>query len=251
MRATLLRKLSHKFRKAAQIVGEVFGESGRQVEKRLAVVKAAREEPEKLGKLVAEMDRTGKVGGAFRKLRMAQDEERIQGLTIAPGRNRTLIIDPPWDYEGFSAAGRATGPYATMTHEELLALPVESWAEENAHLYLWTTNNFSGRAHELMARWGFAYKTQLTWSKPRWGFGTYFRSQTEHVLFGVRGVLRTRSDSISTLFYGEMGEHSEKPEEFYNIVRQASYEPFGEVFQRKARPDFKNVYVASNAEGEP
>jgi hypothetical protein len=39
-----------------------------------------------------------------------------------------------------------------------------------------------------------------------------------------------------------MGGHSEKPEKFYEIVRAASYPPYGEAFQRKPRPDFVNLY---------
>jgi N6-adenosine-specific RNA methylase IME4 len=98
-----------------------------------------------------------------------------------------------------------------------------------------------------MARWGFAHKTILTWIKPRWGLGSYFRNQTEHVLFGIRGALGTRSDSISTLFEAPVGEHSEKPERFYEIVRAASYSPYGEAFQRQARPDFANLFVRRQA----
>ena len=146
------------------------------------------------------------------------------------GKHRTLIVDPPWDYEWLSLAGRAAPGYATMSHEELLALPVQDWAENNCHLYLWTTNNFITRAVDLMAAWGFAHKTMLTWVKPRWGLGSYFRNSTEHVLFGVRGELRTRSDAIATHFEAPVGKHSEKPEVFYDIVRQASYGPFGEAF---------------------
>jgi N6-adenosine-specific RNA methylase IME4 len=56
----------------------------------------------------------------------------------------------------------------------------------------------------------------------------------------VRGELRTRADNISTLFHAPVGEHSEKPEAFYEIVRSASYPPFGEVFQRTPRQDFSN-----------
>jgi N6-adenosine-specific RNA methylase IME4 len=98
-----------------------------------------------------------------------------------------------------------------------------------------------------MAAWGFQHKTVLTWVKPRWGLGSYFRNSTEHVLFGVRGELRTRSDSIATHFEAPMGEHSEKPEAFYNIVRQASHGPYGEIFQREARPDFTNVFQMREA----
>src|SRR5262249_47315338 len=161
---------------------------------------------------------------------------------------RTLVIDPPWEYDWLSIAGRAVPGYATMSHEELLALDVGQWAEGDCHLYLCTTNNFSGRAHELMARWGFAYKTTLTWHKPEWGLGSYFRNQTEHVLFGIRGEIGTRpaAQSISTIFEGPIGEHSEKPEEFYQIVRTASYPPYGEGFQREPRPDFISLYEPSD-----
>lgn len=120
-----------------------------------------------------------------------------------------------------------------MTHDELLAFDVSKWAEDDCHIYLWTTNNFRPRAIELMPVWGFQHKTILTWGKPRWGLGSYFRNSTERVLFGVRGELRTRSDSIATLFNAPVAEHSAKPDAFYDIVRKASYLPYGEIFQRK------------------
>lgn len=231
-------------------IGTFAGVSGRTVEKIAAVVEAAESEPEKFGHLVDEMDRTGKVTGAYRKLRQAKDEARIIGVAPVEGRFRTLVIDPPWDYEWLSLAGRAAPGYATMSHDELLAMDVPSWAEDNCHLYLWTTNNFMTRAVELMARWGFQHKTVLTWVKPRWGLGSYFRNSTEHALFGVRGELRTRSDSIATHFEAPVGEHSEKPEQFYEIVRAASYPPYGEAFQRTDRSDFSNLFCRAQEAAE-
>ena len=127
----------------------------------------------------------------------------------------------------------------------VLAFDLGQWVDEQsggAHLYLWTTNNFLTRAVELMSVWGFEHRTVLTWVKPRWGLGSYFRNSTEQCLFGTRGKLMTRVDDIATHFEAPVGEHSEKPEEFYNIVRRASYPNYGEVFQRKPRPDFQNVY---------
>jgi N6-adenosine-specific RNA methylase IME4/ParB-like chromosome segregation protein Spo0J len=228
-------------------IGAFAGVSGRTVEKIADVVAAAEAEPAKFSHLVDEMDRTGKVSGAHRKLKQAMDERRVLGLVPVVGKFRTIVVDPPWDYEWLSLAGRAAPGYSTMSHEELLAMAgqFERWSEDNCHLYLWTTNNFITRAVELMARWGFRHKTVLTWVKPKWGLGSYFRNQSEHVLFGVRGELRTRSDSIATIFEAPLGEHSEKPERFYEIVRAASYPSgryFGEVFQRQVRPDFKNLF---------
>jgi hypothetical protein len=39
---------------------------------------------------------------------------------------------------------------------------------------------------------------------------------------------------------------SEKPEEFYSLVRRASFPPYGEAFQKKTRLDFVTLYAASN-----
>jgi ParB family chromosome partitioning protein len=50
-------------------VAAQLGISGRTYEKARAVVEAAAAEPERFGPLVEEMDRTGKVSGAFRKLK--------------------------------------------------------------------------------------------------------------------------------------------------------------------------------------
>jgi len=179
----------------------------------------------------------------------AADEKRVKSLKPIKDKFKTLIIDPPWDYEWLSIAGRAAPGYATMTHEQLLKLNVSRWAEDNCHLYLWVTNNFMTRGCELMERWGFQHKTVLTWHKLSrkgngwFGLGTYFRNATEHVLFGVRGTLRTRVANIPTWFEAPIGAHSEKPEAFYDIVRKASFLPCGEGFQREPRPKFINLFA--------
>jgi N6-adenosine-specific RNA methylase IME4 len=177
-----------------------------------------------------------------RKESKEADERRVMSATPVKGKFKTLVMDPPWDYEWLSLAGRAAPGYATMTHDELLALDVPAWADDDCHLYLWTTNNFMTRAVDLMAHWGFQHKTVLTWIKPRIGLGSYFRNSTEHVLFGVKGDLGTRADDIGTHFEAPVGEHSEKPDIFYGIVERASYPPYGEAFQRQVREAFANLF---------
>jgi len=225
-------------------IGAFAGVSGRTVEKIAKIVEAAEENPEEFGHLAEEIDRTGKVDGAYRKLKQSKDQQEVMDKKPIKGKFKTLVIDPPWDYEWLSLAGRATPGYATMTHEELLALDVAAWADADCHLYLWVTNNFMTRGVDLMMHWGFEHKTVLTWVKPRWGLGSYFRNQTEHVLFGVRGDMMTRADNISTVFQAPLGEHSEKPKAFYDIVKKASYPPYGEAFQRdnNKQEGFKNLF---------
>jgi N6-adenosine-specific RNA methylase IME4 len=223
-------------------VAAPLGVSGVTLEKAKQVVRAARQEPERFGPLVRQMDRSGKVSAAHRALTIARDEERILRATPVIGKFKTIVIDPPWRYDA-DLVGRGSPDYATMTQDELIMLPVIGWAEENAHLYLWSTNAMLPHAFSLLAAWRFTYKTTLTSAKPRWGLGSHLRGQTGHVLFGIRGDLQTRRGDISTLIEAPMGQHSEKPERFYDIVRLASYPPDGEAFQCAQRPDFKNLFA--------
>jgi N6-adenosine-specific RNA methylase IME4 len=216
-------------------IGAFAGISGRSLAKIQAIVEAAERNPRRFGPLVAQMDRNGRIDGAYRKLQRMKDEEQRLAVKPLRGKFRTLCIDPPWDYTGLSIPERARPTYATMSQKELLALPVGSWAEEEAHLYLWSTNADLPDAFELMERWKFKYITTLTWIKPTFGLGSYFRTTTEHVLFGVRGRLLTRVRNIGTHFTAPKTYHSAKPDLFYQMVEQVSYPPCLDVFARKRR----------------
>jgi N6-adenosine-specific RNA methylase IME4 len=218
-------------------VGAFAGMSGRTVEKVTAIVKAAEQNPRKFGTLVEEMDRTGRVDGVYRKLRQAQDESHRLAIQPVEGKFRTIVLDPPYSYRQ-SLAGRARPDYAVMSQKQLLALPVADWAESEAHIYVWAPNNCLPEALELMVAWGFSFTTVLTWIKPRFGLGSYFRASTEQCLFGVRGRLMTRARNIPTHFEARAGRHSDKPDEFFRLVERASYPGYLEVFARKRRKNW-------------
>ena len=170
-----------------------------------------------------------------RALQREADESRIRNLEPGWGRFPTLLIDPAWESEG----GRGC-PYATMRQEELLALPVAQWLEDKAHVYLCCTPReiLNGNAVALFRNWGVQDNALLVWNKiwssgrPALGMGQNFRHTVEFVLFGVVGDLRTRV-ALPTGFQAPVQRpHSTKPPELYEIIRRASYGPFGEVFQR-------------------
>ena len=185
-------KISTTVGKTRDKIGAIAGISGRQVEKIAEVVEAAEKEPEQFGHLMEMIDRPHGVSKAYYALRRARDQQRVLNLAPAAGKFRALVVDPPWAYPENDVL-RGAVPYATMQREEILALPVPSWAEDDCHLYLWTTNARVPLAVECMAAWGFEYRTMLTWAKPHYGLGKTFRGQTEHVLFGFKGTL---SDSV-------------------------------------------------------
>ena len=176
----------------------------------------------------------------LREQRRRDDEIAIKNKTfpVITGKFKTILIDPPWDYGNLSLAGRGYPEYAPMSLEKLRELNIDQYAENNSHLYLWCTNNFLYEALKLGEIWGFSYKTVLTWVKPSIGLGSYFRNNTEQLLFFVKGQLSTRTANTPTHFAATHGKHSEKPEISYKIIEKNSYPSFLELFSRKERKNW-------------
>jgi N6-adenosine-specific RNA methylase IME4 len=156
----------------------------------------------------------------------------------------TIVIDPPWDWgdEGDQdQLGRARPDYATMTKAQLLDLPLPELADDDCHIYLWITNRSLPKGFELLEKWGFRYVTAITWAKPHFGMGNYFRGQTEHVLFGVKGSQALKRKDVGTLFQADRGKggHSSKPPEFYDLVESCSPGPYLEMFSRSEKEGWK------------
>lgn len=151
----------------------------------------------------------------------------------------TIYADPPWIEHGGGGRG-ANVHYPLMKTKEIIAMApmVQDLAEDNAHLYLWATNNFLRDALEVMDAWGFRYVTTITWMKDRIGLGQYFRGLTEHCLFGIRGklpykVIDGKRQQGKTGFFEEKREHSRKPVQMREMIEKVSYPPFIELFARE------------------
>lgn len=184
----------------------------------------------------------GAISAFLRSEKRSADEANILSIKPVAGKYRTIMIDPPWDHYTFSLAGRGLPNYATLSQDDLLDGPenadtwIPDWADDQCHLYLWVTNNFLTRGVDLVRHWGFDHRTVITWVKPRFGLGSYFRSSTEHMLFATKGdVLTTRVDDIPSHFEAPLGEHSAKPERAYEIAELASYPMRLDVFFGKPR----------------
>jgi N6-adenosine-specific RNA methylase IME4 len=156
-------------------------------------------------------------------------------------RYRTVVADPPWALEwnanvGNGRSGRKGLPYSTMTVEEIASLAVPDLACGDAHLWLWTTHGFLWDAPRVALSWGFRPTYMLTWAKPGLGVGARFRHTCEYLLFCERGAQLpiTRRD-LPTHFTWPRGEHSVKPEAFYDLVESVSPTPRLELFARRAR----------------
>lgn len=177
----------------------------------------------------------------------------IEGLMELGGaRFLTILADPPWQFENrtgkIAPEHRRLSRYATMSLDEIMALPVTKIAASTAHLYLWVPNAMLPYGLRVLHAWGFQYKTNLIWHKVRKdggpdgrGVGFYFRNVTEMILFGVRGKdARTLAPGRRqvNIIKSQKREHSRKPDEAYDIIEACSPGPYLELFARGARPNW-------------
>jgi N6-adenosine-specific RNA methylase IME4 len=162
---------------------------------------------------------------------------------IRHSKYRTIYADPPWpEYGGGKIKRGANRHYPLMSLAAILQLGdalQEHIDNDGCHLYLWATNTHLANGFRVMEQWGFDYKTTITWCKDRFGLGQYYRGQTEHCLFGVRGRLpyRTTADGKRaqgvTAIHAPRMAHSAKPDEMRRMIEKVSYAPRLELFARR------------------
>ena len=162
-----------------------------------------------------------------------------------PSGYGTIVIDPPWPWH-------YKGPlikkhYDEMSLAEIRSIPVRRSGAD--HLWLWTTNAHMVEAMITALKWGYQYRSLLTWAKPRTTFGWWLRGQTEHVIFASRTrENRKFSGKISTLLNAPYQGHSVKPDAFYPIVRALSPGPYLELFARRPREGWTTLISDRPAE---
>jgi N6-adenosine-specific RNA methylase IME4 len=151
-----------------------------------------------------------------------------------------ILADPPWRFEPYSReTGLDRSPenhYPTMATTDIQALVVP--AAPNCVLFLWATVPMLVSALHVMNAWGFAYRSNMVWTKPRFGTGYWFRNQHELLLLGVRGKVPAPSpgDREASVLAAPLGAHSEKPEEVAAMIERFFPNlPKLEMFARRRR----------------
>lgn len=164
---------------------------------------------------------------------------------------RAVYCDPPWLERGGGKIKRGADRHYPLLHTRdiprvMMSAPVWNIADD-AHLFMWVTNNFLPDGLEVMRSLGFRYVTNVVWIKDRAGLGQYWRGQHELLFFGVRGsgiAARTDRRDMTTVVddpgaYGApRGEHSAKPHLFHELVEARSKGPYLEMFARSERPNW-------------
>jgi len=142
---------------------------------------------------------------------------------LVPQAYDLIMADPPWHFELYSEKGEEKSPqaqYATMSLDEIAALPVADLAAPDCLLWLWSTAPLLDQQIAIARRWGFAFKTSGVWVKTTvhgklaFGTGYVLRSAHEPFIIATRGEPQT-TRSVRSVVMGQAREHSRKPDEAY------------------------------------
>lgn len=157
---------------------------------------------------------------------------------------RVLVADPPWlSRDRLPGPGRgAAKKYPCMPVSEICRFPLPPM-EPDAILLLWRVAWAVEEANLVAKAWGFTPKSEIIWlkttkhGKKHTGMGHYVRLSHEACMIAGRGKsasLRLRKDIRST-FEAPTGDHSDKPNAFYELVESLYPGPYVELFARRHR----------------
>ena len=158
------------------------------------------------------------------------------------GRYATVVIDPPWDIGGWFGDTRKPDQtpftmYESMPIAELAAMPVANVLEDDALLFVWTTQQYLPKTFGLLEQWGTSYMFTMTWLKTGYLVnkppGRPFYN-AEWCIVGRKGnpTFVETSGFRSANCWPAVG-HSVKPEEFYDLLRRVTPGPRLDIFGRR------------------
>lgn len=162
-------------------------------------------------------------------------------------RYKVIYVDPPWKYKDQGKSGKrgASQQYQTMTLDQMIEIPIETIAKNDAVMFMWFTDTHILEAYALARAWGFEpkrigfvwVKVTKDFEKQRIMLGRYTRSNAEFVMIATRGQIpKRKSNSVRSIVFAVPGKHSVKPDE----VRKRITKLYGnvsriELFARKRK----------------
>lgn len=167
-----------------------------------------------------------------------------KGEQFTDRKYKALYIDPPWYFRTYSDKGRSKTPdahYECMKLEDVKALPVADYADDDCAMFIWTMDSTLDQCFELINHWGFTYKTVgfywvKTYAKSKkfcYGMGHWTRGNPEMCLLATKGKPKRLEGGIPKLCVADRGEHSVKPIEVRNRIERLVDGPYLEIFGRE------------------
>lgn len=145
-----------------------------------------------------------------------------------------IYADPPWKYDFSQSDSREIeNQYPTMELDKIKSLVIP--AADDTVLLLWATAPKLREALEVIAAWGFIYKTHAVWDKQKIGMGYWFRGQHEDLLVAVKGNFSPPAPDrrFSSVISDIRTDHSVKPIAVYDMIEHMF--PLGKYLELFAR----------------
>lgn len=183
-----------------------------------------------------------------------------------------METDNPWSFDAKGRQGGTRDRYQPMTVEQLKRYPLPP-LDPDCRLFMWRVGALQQEALDVGKAWGFTQKAEIVWIKTTadgkliinvdgigndevvkgkdpahgqlanisFGTGHQVRYSHETCLIFTRGnPLRTAH--FRSVFFAPIGEHSEKPAKFYDIVEQMSPPPRYRMFACEPRDGWMSEY---------
>ena len=201
-------------------------------------------EQQKIAQKITDGD---KAADAIREVRREEKRAELDDLSAkdikqVAGTFDVIVIDPPWPMQKIERDERPNQSgfeYPTMTLEEISAMKVP--CADHCHIWLWTTQKFLPTAFDILKAWGLTYVCTFVWHKPG-GYQPFDLPQynCEFALYARKGTPKfLDTKAFSTCFNAPRGKHSEKPEEFYDVVRRVTAGRRLDMFNRRTIGGFE------------
>jgi len=229
--------------KASTRASKVTGASVRNVQHAKRILKIAPEtfkEIEKGSKTINQaINEIAKI-----EVRAKLDSVAVQEVKKTAGKFDVIVIDPPWPLDFFpreSAPNQVSLNYPVMTLKEIENLTIPS--SDDCHVFLWTTHKFLPFSFEILKKYGAEYKCTFVWHK-NGGFQVVGMPQMncEFCLYGQIGKPKfVDYKSFNVCFDADRGKHSEKPQEFYDLLNRVTAGRKIDMFNRREIKGF-SVY---------
>lgn len=194
---------------------------------------------------------------------------------------RTLEADCPWKFKGSGRRGGVSwrGRYAPMELDDIKWFPLPPLARD-CRLFLWRVGAMQQEALDVGKAWGFTQKSEIIWIKTTADgklmidvdgigndevlkdkhdladHGIVHHEQLANLSFGTGHQTRyahevchimtrgnpLRTEHFRSVFFAPIGEHSEKPAKFYDIVERMSQGPRYRLFSCDHRDGWVSEY---------
>ena len=158
---------------------------------------------------------------AARQVLQKQRDSQLVSPPLPAGLFDLVYADPPWPLPGSPDGSRSIqNHYPVMPLAEIAAMQVP--ASPDAICLIWAVSSMLPEALEVLAAWGFQYKTNLVWTKDRVGLGAWARNAHELLLVGTRGAFKPPEPNhrVSSVIVAPRGRHFAKPDSLYPLIER-------------------------------